>query len=51
MATKKITFTVKWVSKQIASGSKGGLVRAKRTRLRSHMGISLLTMGKVFRRP
>lgn len=38
-ATKMITFMVRWVSKQVVRDSKGGLMRAQRTRLRSHQGI------------
>lgn len=36
MATKKITFMVRWVSKKVARGSKGGLMSAERTKLRFH---------------
>lgn len=50
MTTKKITFIVRWASEQVASGSKAGLVRVERTRLRSYMRISLLAVGKVLRR-
>lgn len=50
MAINKITFIDRWVSEHVARGSKGCLVSAERTRLRSHGGLDFFVEGKVLRR-
>lgn len=50
-ATKKVTFIEKWARMHVAIGSKGGLMRAERTRLKSHGGVGFTTGGKVLINP
>lgn len=50
MATKKIIFMERWVREQVARGSRGSLVRAERTRLRSQGCVGYRTEGKALGR-
>lgn len=46
MMTKKAAFIERWDMKQVAIGSKGGLVRNEWTRLTSHCGLGFLLLDE-----